>query len=217
MNVKEPKEVVIARISARQAVIVALIGLFSAVVVVSITNLDKLMGTDNEVAKEIGYYEARAGNVESAARRVEAELQARGASARQSEDREEADQLMALADEVRAVEKKVLEGHGRHLEAIKNGKRVVASEIKLEVNEEIVKLNLKLFLKRNNIKMFREAGRIPYDAALVTHELMHSQPFIPLYGKGKAMQEREQVCELKKSENPGRMEVSSDDAFVIGE
>ncbi len=163
MKSKGPKEVVVARMSTRQAVVVAVMSLFSAVAVASITDLDKLAGVNDEVSKELGCYEARAGNVERAPRGAEEELRARGGSARRGGRPEEAGGLAALADEVRAGHKRFLERHASHLEAIKSGKRLGAGEIRTEANEMIAQLNITLSMYGVG-EVYPSAPRVCHDS-----------------------------------------------------
>lgn len=224
MKAKESKEVVVAKLSIRQAVIVAVISLFSAVAVAFIANFDKLVGANPEVKEEVGYYEARAGNVERALREKEEELQAQSELARENGRLEEASQLTALADVVRAEDVTFRERHDRHLEAIKSGKRIVASEIKTAANEGINKINLVLSTGiyapdprwDRLVKTARENGYEvtvskspkgktgwPVNNSII---IFHGHSFgglntIPLYGKGMVMQMQEEICEIEKTPN----------------
>lgn len=218
MKVKESKEVVVAKITTRQVVIVAVISLFSAVGVAFIANFDKLVSANSEVKEEVGYYKGRASNVEHAFHETEEALQARRESAQTSGKLEEANHLKELTDEVRAEDIKFQERHSKHIEAIKNGKRLDASEIKTEANEAITKLNFELYifdegsmersgpimtifqLRKELLRL--NARRALNGSILALTPLGHGHivaKLIPLYGKGNVMQGQEQVCEIKKN------------------
>lgn len=198
MKAKESKEVAVARLSARQAVIVALISLLSAVTVAFIANFDKLVGEDGGVKEETAYYEGRAGNVTYAFREKEEELQARSESAQEAGKLEEAGWMRKLADEVRAEEIKFRERHQRHLAALGSRKRLEASEIKTEANEAITKLNQRLYQYIEAPEERQErAKRI---SSQVVRQYL-KQRLIPLYGKGSVKHEQEEVCQMKNVES----------------
>src|SRR5215210_822201 len=70
-STNEIKEIVLAKISTKQAIIVAVISLVSVVAVTMIAKIDKIRIIKNALNEEIGYYEGRSSLVERAFRESE--------------------------------------------------------------------------------------------------------------------------------------------------
>jgi hypothetical protein len=180
------KEIVLAKISTKQAIMVAIISLLSAVAVTAIANLDKLRNTKNIVSEETGYYEGRASIVESAFSEEEEEVQTMSKLAQLEGRLEQANLLKDLNNELRENHVKFQELHTRHIEAITNEKRLSASRIRAEANEVIWRSNRKgqevlRYLERNKgrcEKKFQEAERRFRGCEGLRARL------IPNYGKG---------------------------------
>jgi len=182
------KEIVLAKISTKQAIMVAIISLLSAIAVATIANLDKIRSSTNVVNEETGHYEGRASTVERAFLETEEELQSRSKLAQRMGKLDIANHLNKLVDEVRRNHAKFQELHSRHIDAVQNGKRLSASKIKTEANEVIWELDQKL-LEEDRL------GPEDWRRRVTEFEKIVSEKRIPLYGK-QAINDREQVCKL---------------------
>ncbi len=154
-STKDIKEILLAKLSIKQAIIVAIISLVSAVAVTVIANLDKIRNTKNVVSEERGYYEGRASNVEHAFCEVEEEVR----------DYEK------LYDEVRKNHERFQELHIKSIDAILEGKRLEASKAKTDINELIRETN------RRIEELEREIGKLRKNVPKPKFRL------IPNYGK----------------------------------
>ena len=135
------KEIILARISTKQAIIVATISLLSAVAVTGIANLDKIRNTENDKVRseiiasseERGYYEGRASLVESAFREAE-----------------------EMDDNIRRNREKFQELHAKNIGALRKKERLEASKIRTEINELILNSNNRIQELERIRKEFRK-------------------------------------------------------------
>jgi hypothetical protein len=141
---KDLKEIVAVKLSTKTAIIVAVIGMVSAIAVAVIANSDKLASVKDTTGEEIGFHQGRASAVEHGFREVEGLLKAQIESAQRQGDTETASNLKDIAAEVQKGATEFHESYKRHIEAVKDGKRVAASQILLETNEKLTDLNGKL-------------------------------------------------------------------------
>ncbi|HEU0143635.1 MAG TPA: hypothetical protein VFQ47_02510 [Nitrososphaera sp.] len=197
-STSDRKEIILAKISTKQAIIVAIIGLFSAVAVAAITNLDKI-GTLKSSNEEIGYYEGRASFVEGAFNKTEEQIDLQSEQARQLGDFETANHLKDIANMVRRERTKFQERHKKHIGAIQSGKRLDASKIKTETNEGILGVDLKLL----EIYKLPESDKRRATITAMLRDLKpgdiiylsgHGTLAIPLYGKQR-VDVQEQLCD----------------------
>lgn len=155
MKVKDSKEVVVAKITTRQAIIVAVISFFSAVAVPLIAIF---VSTNNEVPQELVYIQTRAGITENDLRETEEALQARlselqsqqaigrfeETNRKLEETNRKFEETKELFNELRIEEVEFQGKRDKLLEATESGKRLDASKIKTEINEGINRFNFKL-------------------------------------------------------------------------
>ncbi len=196
----DTKEIVLAKISTKQAIIVAIISLLSTVAVTAIANLDKIRNTKNVISEEIGYYEGRASIVEQAFREREEEIQSQSELAQQMGKTKTANHLKELSNEVRRNHVKFQELHTKHLDAVQNDNRLSASKIKTETNEAIRELDHKLLEGVDVWLPTKDEaigfGRRPVKLTVLSYGGRRTFDPIPLYGK-QPKNIQEQVCKLR--------------------
>jgi len=171
MKGKTDKDIAIARISARQAIVVAVITFCSAVAVATFTNLSKGVATPSGIAEMVGFSSGRATAVDQALVETEKEIQEKRDAALSAGNTLAVAQLDEVKNDIRAVRAKVQQLHRKKMYALKDGKLLEASEITLEANEIINDFNDELFATR---------GRRHKNLDLI---LSSCKP-IPLYGRG---------------------------------
>lgn len=188
LALREIRGAFLAKLSARQHIAVAIIGLVSAIAVASIANFDKLRSSKLQIDEEIGYFEARVGIVVDALHQTENELQKQEELAQKRGDVKEAKALRGLIAEAQRTETRVPELHEKHLFEIRNGNRLSASKTKTGLNEAIwsFRLSQEALLRSDLVLYVGHGGYAGYGTI----------PSVPLYGK-QAVDSRGQVCKIE--------------------
>jgi hypothetical protein len=180
--------------SSKSTIVIAVIGLLSAVLVAGIANLDKFKDSGDETAQEVGYYEARAGVVDAALLNRQEKVQRSMESAKLAGQATIANHLGLVLNEIRKVETEVRDGHLKVVFMLKNGERLEASKQRLLINEQISRLNR--ILMGQHLTPFRRDEYKYAIRALVALRDYGTDP-IPLYGQGR--KDVELTCELRET------------------
>jgi vacuolar-type H+-ATPase subunit H len=198
MDVNSARDFRIARLSAKQAIVVAIIGLVSTVGVATITNLDKLKGKTSQNEDVIGFYEGRASSVELGFQNLENDLKSQIELAEQEGNTDLSKQLKEASGNVRESEVRFQILKKEHIQALRDNQSLRASKILSEANEGISDLNAKLQTPIHGKSLdiwtpsTREAMRFGRRTVKLT-VLQLGNKRIPLYGMRGGTQ-RADVC-----------------------